>query len=118
MERILLTDDELKLLEKRFGPGVRQMGPWNSDGPSAIPAFGWSPWRRAAETLEDPNLIVALSHLKHTPQRNKPFIELLETFGATLIERVVAAHRECSLELMTGIPLALKPPTGRPEGSP
>ena len=27
-EAILLTDDELK----RFGPRVRQMGPWNSDG--------------------------------------------------------------------------------------
>jgi hypothetical protein len=32
MEAIFLTDDELKRLETRFGPVVRQMGPWNSDG--------------------------------------------------------------------------------------
>src|ERR1035437_10973414 len=29
--------------------------------------------------------------LKRTPERTKPFIELLETFGPALIERIVAA---------------------------
>ena len=29
---IIVPDDDLKNLEKRFGPGVRNMGPWNSDG--------------------------------------------------------------------------------------
>ena len=32
MEAIVLTDDDLKRLETRFGPIVRKMGPWNSDG--------------------------------------------------------------------------------------
>jgi hypothetical protein len=32
MEAIVLTDDELKRLETPFGPVVRHMGPWNSDG--------------------------------------------------------------------------------------
>jgi hypothetical protein len=32
MDAIVLTDDELQRLETRFGPVVRQMGPWNSDG--------------------------------------------------------------------------------------
>ena len=34
METVVLTDDELKPLEKRFGFCVRQMGPWK---------FGWHP---------------------------------------------------------------------------
>jgi hypothetical protein len=32
MKEILVADDELKRLERRFGPGVRRMGPWSSDG--------------------------------------------------------------------------------------
>ena len=32
MNEIILTDDDLKRLEKRFGPAVRHMGSWNSDG--------------------------------------------------------------------------------------
>src|ERR1035441_968201 len=32
MEAIVLGDDDLRRLETRFGPVVRQMGPWNSDG--------------------------------------------------------------------------------------
>lgn len=110
MEAIVLSDDELKLLEKRFGPDVRQMGPWNSDGTfghSSVPIIAVE---KAAEALENPNLMVALSRIKQTPEQTKPFIELLETFGPALIERIVAAYRERSLELITGTRLASKPP--------
>jgi hypothetical protein len=37
MEGIIVTDDELKRLGKRFGPNVWQMGSWNSGG-----VFGYS----------------------------------------------------------------------------
>jgi len=107
---IIVPDDDLNRLEKRFGPGVRRMGPWNSDG-----IFGYScvpiiAVERAAEALENPDLAVALSRLKHTTEQAKPFIELLETFGPALIERIVAVYGECSIELMTGTRLAPKPP--------
>ena len=32
MEIIILTDDDLNRHEKRFGPDLRHMGPWTSDG--------------------------------------------------------------------------------------
>ena len=110
MKAIVVSDDELKLLEKRFGPEVRHMGSWNSDGTfghSSIPVVAVE---KAAEALEDPDLTIALSSLMQTAERTKPFIELLETFGPALIERIVAAYRERSLELMNGTRLASKPP--------
>ena len=112
METIVLTDDELTLLQKRFGPGVRQMGPWNSDG-----IFGYSnvPIRaveKAAETLEDQNLDFSLFRLRNMTDRTTLFVELLEMFGTVLIERIVAAYRECSLELITETHPASKPPSG------
>lgn len=111
MDAIVVTDDELKRLEKRFGPGVRRMGPWNSDG-----NFGYSNVpivvvEKAAESLENPGLTIALSRLKNTSARTKTFIELLEMFGPVLVQRIVAAYQ--SLELMTGTHIAAKPPNGR-----
>ena len=110
MDGIVVTDDELKRLEQRFGPGARHMGPWNSDG-----TFGYSivpilAVEKAAEILEDPNLDSALSRLRNMTDRTKPFVELLEMFGPVLIERIVTAYRECSLELVTGTRLAPKRP--------
>jgi len=110
MEAIILTDDELKLLEKRFGPEVRQMGSWNSDGTFGYSCVPMVAVEKAAEALQHPNLTVALSRLEHTPEGATPFIELLETFGPALIERIVAVYRECSLELITRSDPATKPP--------
>jgi len=100
MEAMVVTDDELKHLENRFGPGVRNMGPWNSDG-----TFGYSDVpvlaiEMAAESLEDQDLDSALSRLRNGTDRTAPFVELLERFGPGLIQRIVAAYQ--SLELMTG----------------
>ena len=116
MKAIVLSDDELKLLEKRFGPKVRHMGSWNSDGTfghSSVPVVAV---QDAVEALENPDLIIALSSLMQTAERTKPFIELLETFGPALIERIVAAYRERSLELMNGTRLASKPPNRETRG--
>jgi hypothetical protein len=74
MEEIVLTDDELKGLVTRFGPVVRQMGPWNSDGVFGYASVPIAAVEKAAETLENPHLLVTLPRLR-TPERTKTFIE-------------------------------------------
>ncbi|MGO9255726.1 MAG: hypothetical protein ACLQU1_05425 [Bryobacteraceae bacterium] len=96
MEAIVLTDDELKRLETRFGPVVRQMGPWNSDGVFGYASVPIAAVEKAAETFENPDLLVAILRLR-TPERTKTFIELLEDSGSVLVERIVAAYGEFSL---------------------
>jgi len=96
MEAIFLTDDDLKRLETRFGPVVRQMGPWNSDGIFGYESVPMVAVERAAESLENPNLLAQLPRLR-TPERTKTFIELLNGFGSVLVERIVSAYRENSL---------------------
>ena len=59
MEAIFLTDDELKRLETRFGPVVRHMGPWNSDGVFGYASIPLVAVQKAAETLANPNLLTA-----------------------------------------------------------
>ena len=63
--------------------------------------FRWHIWlfqrfdcrrERAAEVLQNPDLTLALVRLKCKPERTKVFIELLDAFGSTLIENIVAAH--------------------------
>jgi hypothetical protein len=109
MKVIVVTDDELQRLEKRFGSGVRHMGPWNSDGTFGYTSVPMVAVEKAAEALENPDLMVVLSRLGHTSEGTKPFIELLETFGPALIERIVAAYKECPVESITATRLASKP---------
>ena len=96
MEAIFLTDDELKRLETRFGPVVRQMGPWNSDGVFGYASIPLVAVQKAAETLANPNLLTALPRLR-TPERTKTFIELLDDCGSDLVRRIVDAYREFSI---------------------
>ena len=95
MEAIFLTDDELKRLETRFGPVVRQMGPWNSDGIFGYASVSIMAVEKAAETLAHPNLMKALPRLR-TSERTRAFVELLEDVGPALVERIVHAYREFS----------------------
>jgi hypothetical protein len=104
-----LPDDDLCRLEKRFGPNVRSMGFWNSDG-----TFGYSnipliAVEKAAETLGDQALDDALSRLREMTDRTTLFVELLESFGPRLIERIATAYRDCCLELMVGTRPLRKP---------
>ena len=96
MEAIILTDDELKRLETRFGPVVRHMGPWNSDGIFGYTSVSIIAVEKAAETLANPNLVTALPRLR-TSEGTKNFVQLLEDFGPVLVERIVDAYREFSL---------------------
>ena len=95
MEAIVLTDDDLKRLETRFGPVVRQMGPWNSDGVFGYESVPMAAVEWAAEALENPNLLAALPRLR-TPEPTQTFIELLDNFDSVLVERIVSAYREFS----------------------
>lgn len=93
MEAIILTDDELKDLEKRFGQVVRQMGPWNSDGIFGYESVPMLAVERAAEAVGSPSLQFALPRLR-TPERTEAFIELLNDGGPVLVEKIVSAYRE------------------------
>jgi hypothetical protein len=100
MKSIVLPDDDLKLLEKRFGPSVRRMGSWNSDGVFSYSSVPIVAVEQAAERLGDPTVTQALSRLREAPEWTLPFIELLQSFGLALVEKIVAAYRECSVELL------------------
>lgn len=95
MEAIDVTDDELKRLETRFGPVVRQMGPWNSDGVFGYASVPVAAVERAAGSLDNPDLLVALPRLR-TPERTKTLLALLEDGGSAFIARIAAAHWELS----------------------
>ena len=95
MEAIVLTDDELKRLEIRFGPVVRKMGPWISDGIFGYASVPIVAVEKAAETLANSDLLTALR--LRTPEATKTFFELLEDFGSVLVERIVDAYREFCL---------------------
>ena len=96
MEEIVVTEDDLRRLERRFGPAVRLMGAWNSDGTFGYASVPLSAVRRAAEDLAHPDVIPALSRLQQMPERTTMFLELLYTFGFPLIAAIVAAYRESS----------------------
>jgi hypothetical protein len=96
----ILMDEEVKRLERRFGPGVRLMGPWISDGTFGYCSVAMIAIEKAVEILDSPELMEAFSRLQDTLERTEAFIELLGAFGPALIDRIVAAHRQCSRELL------------------
>ena len=110
MEEIVVTDDDLRRLEKRFGSAVRLMGSWNSDGTFGYISVPLSAVRRAAEELVSPDAIADLSRPKHMPERTTAFLELLSALGCPLIAAIGAAYRECSPEWMTNGRAASSPP--------
>ena len=95
---IIVPDDDLKRLERRFGPGVRQMGSWNSDGVFSYSSIPIVAVEEAAESMNDPMMAEAVIRLKQAPERTKPFIELVQSSGPAFIEKIAAAYRERSAE--------------------
>ena len=93
MEAIVLTDEELKRLEARFGPVVRQMGPWNSDGAFGYASVPIAAVEKAAETLKNPNPLVASSCRKTGGNRlieaelkgKLPLSGFMDDFTATIL---------------------------------
>jgi len=79
---------------------VRQMGSWNSDGVFSYSSVPIVAVERAAESLDDPTVTQALSRLKEAAESTRPFIELLQSFGPALVERIVAAYTDCAVEVL------------------
>jgi len=61
-------------LETRFGPVVRQMGPWNSDGVFGYESIPLVAVEKAAETIADPGPLIALPRLRAGADENVPRI--------------------------------------------
>jgi len=95
MNAIVVPDDDLKRLEKRFGPCVRQMGSWNSDGVFGYTTVPISVVEKAAQSVGDPGLLEALYALKGSPDLPSRFIEMVQSFGPALIDKIIAAYQEC-----------------------
>ena len=102
MEEIVVTEDDLRPLEKRFGSAVRLMGSWNSDGTFFYASVPLSAVRSAAKDLVNPDVIATLFRCNHMPERTTAFLELLNTFGSPLIAAIVAAYREWMRERSRG----------------
>jgi len=100
---IILPDDELRRLEKQFGPEVWRMGSWNSDGVFGYCAVSPPEVQTAAAASGDQAWCEALDRLMSSPDRTRAFLEMLESFGLPLIHGIVAAHREC---VMSGRPMS------------
>jgi hypothetical protein len=96
---IILPDDELRRLEKQFGPEVWRMGSWNSDGVFGYCAVSTLEIETAAAAAGDPALREVLGRLTSSPDRTRAFLEMLESFGLPLIERIVAIHRACAMSV-------------------
>ena len=91
MKSIVLTDDELKILERRVGAGVRKMGPWNSDGTFGYCSISMTDVEKAAESIEDPKLRKVVARLNDASEQSAAFVALLEMSGRVLIEGIAAA---------------------------
>src|ERR1022692_3708484 len=100
MKTIVVPDDDLKRLEKLFGPGVRQMGSWNTDGVFSYSSVPMAAVEDAAGSLNDPIVADAVFRLREAPERTGRFVELIQSFGPALIEEIIAAYRGCSAELV------------------
>ncbi|MFY9726932.1 MAG: hypothetical protein WAJ87_15655 [Bryobacteraceae bacterium] len=107
MNVIVIPEDDLQRLERRFGPDVRRMGPWNSDGVFGYTSISLGTVERAAEAAGRPGLPEAVSQLKEAREPVAAFLHLVETFGPDLVVKIKAAYSAASL----------MPPSGRPAGS-
>ena len=90
---IIVSYDELKLIETHYGAAVWQMGPWNSDGVFGYVTVPAATVEKAAAALSNPSIVGALARLKQSPRQTALFMELLRAYPK-LVEAIAAAHRE------------------------
>jgi len=105
-----IPDDDLKRLERRFGPDVRHMGPWNSDGVFGYASVSLGVVESAAEAVGLPGLSEAVSRLQEAREPAAAFLELVDAFGPELISRIKAAHSAGSSSTLSGRPPAFSKP--------
>ncbi len=91
---IVLVDEQLRELERRFGPDVRQMGSWNTDGSFGFCAVPIAVVEEAAQAVGSSGLSEAVKSANASEDRAIRLIEFLEAFGSKLVQAVVASYRE------------------------
>jgi hypothetical protein len=91
---IVLSDEKLRVLERRFGPDVRQMGSWNTDGSFGFCAVPVAVLEEAAQAVGSPTLTEAIKSANSSEDRAMRLIEFLEAFGSKLVEAIVASYHE------------------------
>jgi len=97
MKSIVIAEDDLKRLERRFGPDVRRMGSWNSDGVFGYTCISLGAVESAAEAVGRPGLPEAVSRLKDAREPVAAFLDLVEAFGPDLVVNIKAAYSAASL---------------------
>jgi hypothetical protein len=118
MRIIVIPEDDLRRLERRFGPDVRRMGPWISDGVFGYTSVSLSIVERVAEAVNQPGLPEALSRLQVAQEPAAAFLDLMEAFGPYLIVEIKAAHSAASLAPPSGRSIACaKQVTARTSGA-
>jgi len=106
MKNIVIPEDDLQRLERRFGPDVRRMGPWNSDGVFGYLSVSMGSVEVAAETVCQPGLPEAVSRLKESREPVAAFVDLMNAFGSELVVHIRAAYSESSVTLPSRHPPA------------
>jgi hypothetical protein len=118
MRIIVIPEDDLQRLERRFGPDVRRMGPWNSDGVFGYASISLGIVERAAEAVNQPGLPEVLSRSQVAQEPAAVFLELVEAFGPDLIVEIKAAHSAASVAPPSGRSIACpKQVTARTSGA-
>jgi len=107
MKTLVIPEDDLKRLQRRYGPDVRRMGPWNSDGVFGYTSISLGAVESAAEAVGAPGLPEAVSRLQEAREPVAAFMELVEAFGPDLVVKIKAAYSAISLA----------PPSARPAAS-
>jgi hypothetical protein len=97
MKSIVIPEDDLKRLERRFGPDVRRMGPWSSDGVFGYTSISLGAVESAAEAVGQPGLPEAVSRLKEAREPVAAFMDLVEAFGPDLVIKIKAAYSAASV---------------------
>jgi hypothetical protein len=92
MLEVVIPEDDMKRLETRFGPRVRRIGAWNSDGVFSYTTIPVAVLEQAAETLGDATLIGSVARLKASVSQTQALVKLLEDFGRTLIEALAVSY--------------------------
>ena len=117
MKIIVIPEDDLKRLERRFGPDVRRMGPWNSDGVFGYLSISLGSVESAAEAVGQPGLPEAVSRLKDAREPVTAFVDMVESFGSDLIVKIKAAYSATSLAPLCRRPVGCSNPSARASGA-
>ena len=110
MKSIVIPEDDLKRLEGRFGPDVRRMGAWNSDGVFGYLSISLGAIEAAAEGIGRPGLPQAITQLKEAREPVAAFVDLVDEFGPELIVKIKTVYSAISLAPVYRRPVACSSP--------